>query len=877
MNIEKLGTLRAAIEGDVKDLTKGIALAKRDIKSFGKGVPKWIKPVGAAFVAAGAVITTALGKAVLDAGKFGDSMDKMSLRTGVGVEALSELAFATKISGSDVNALETSIRFLNRRMDEAGQGIGIAVDAFEKLGVEVLDSDGKMRSSVEVMSEVADGLVSLTAESERGATAMDIFGARSGPQLLPLLKAGSAGIQELRDRARELGLTMSTESAKAAADFEDALTELGESAKMAKFNLGQVFLPVLTEVTDGVTKAAGWFSRLSDTEQEIVGWGIAVSGAFLSVNGAGLLLIATLPKIAVGFKLLGIGAIGSGLALAATSGLTFASALWAVHRVYKALMDPTQEMIGRMKGISKANKAAYESILVLEAELERMNKAGWDPALATLGDMNINLQEFADKLGILPDPMRNAHEMIRILEAGLLGTRTRAKETTEAIDDLNTALTSLAALDKAGELWFTKTYPQDLPKRLPMGLDIDPAGRGGMMEYIANVLKAAEAHNELGDSIDANRKKLGLDQEDAKYRARAAAEHEREAAAAMDNVSALNEELERLERERQTSSEGWDERRALLEKRDQARLEQAYEEKRRFADQDKLANQALLKEREALLKKANKQTKKMLSESEKDWTTFNASIKDDFKGLFDDMLDPSVTDKWNNFWRNLTRTARNYMSDMFTGALFQQFMPAMPYGYGGGGGGFRPGGAGGAGVGGIRPPQQMPYTPVGTAGPMPPPKADPVAAFLASLELAGMAKGAFFGKTPDTLTGYGYLDEKLNAALQLAAYKQGGMLYPGQGQRIADLIMQQTPEAEALWLANQAQWRQTRPQGEQYGYGVENPNLAPGLVIEGNLNIVLPDIQRMTPAEIEDTVSQKLIPAIRSAVKRGRLNRSILT
>ena len=90
--------------------------------------------------------------------------------------SVSELGFAVKISGSDMNALETSFRFLARRMDETRTGTGVAIEQFKKLGISVTDAQGAMRPSVDVMLEVADGIANLTSESEKVATAMDIFG-----------------------------------------------------------------------------------------------------------------------------------------------------------------------------------------------------------------------------------------------------------------------------------------------------------------------------------------------------------------------------------------------------------------------------------------------------------------------------------------------------------------------------------------------------------------------------------------------------------------------------------------------------------------------------------------------------------------------------
>lgn len=435
MNIEKLGTMRAAIEGDVKDLTAGIDLAKKDVKSFGAGVPGWIKPVGTAFVATGALISGALTKMMFDAGKYGDSLDKMSLRTGVSVEALSELSYAVKISGSDVNALETSVRFLNRRMDESRQGIGIAKEQFEKLGISVVDSEGNMRDSIDVMAEVADGIVGLASESERGATAMDIFGARSGPQLLPLLKQGSAGIEELRQKARDLGLTMDTEAAAGAAKFEDSLTDVREAAKMARFELGEVFLPVATDVIDKVTGMVGWFSRLTDEQQKMVGWTTAVSGGLIAVSGAGMLIVGMLPKLITGFATLNITTIGAGFALAGASAGAFATSLWAVYRVVQALDKPVDMVAVSTKVLVERQETLFRALDDTKAALRDFAEDGID-ADTVLGDLDLNIGKINRALGTNFTKTTNAATAIAAMER-------RLDKTTKELDKLTGVFVAL--------------------------------------------------------------------------------------------------------------------------------------------------------------------------------------------------------------------------------------------------------------------------------------------------------------------------------------------------------------------------------------------------------------------------------------------------
>ena len=75
---------------------------------------------------------------------------------------------------------------------------------------------------------------------QRNTSAMRIFG-RSGTQLLPML----GDLAALRAEARRLGVTMSTQDAKAAADLNDDLDRLKATLRSVAITLGSALVPLL--------------------------------------------------------------------------------------------------------------------------------------------------------------------------------------------------------------------------------------------------------------------------------------------------------------------------------------------------------------------------------------------------------------------------------------------------------------------------------------------------------------------------------------------------------------------------------------------------------------------------------------------------------
>src|SRR5262249_36382703 len=88
----------------------------------------------------------------------------------------------------------------------------------------------------------------------RAALAMEIFG-KSGTRLLPLVEEGAKGIEELRRQARELGLTVSTQTAKDAALLNDTLNILFRVLKQSVFVIGSALAPSVIELSNAVTRA----------------------------------------------------------------------------------------------------------------------------------------------------------------------------------------------------------------------------------------------------------------------------------------------------------------------------------------------------------------------------------------------------------------------------------------------------------------------------------------------------------------------------------------------------------------------------------------------------------------------------------------------
>lgn len=237
----------------------GVDASDAGLKKFDRGLQTVKK--GMAFAVVGAVaLGAALVKITKDTADAGDEAAKAAQRVGITAEEMQELAFAANLAGAEMSDVEVGFRRLAANAFDASNGTGEAKDAFDALGVSVLDSSGELKGQLALFEETAGRLSEVENLTRRAALAQDIFG-RSGSKLLPLLNQGADGIRRMREEARALGLVMSEEDTKAAEEFNDSLLRLSSIAKGLRNTIGTALIPRLTKAADATKE---WFLANKD-------------------------------------------------------------------------------------------------------------------------------------------------------------------------------------------------------------------------------------------------------------------------------------------------------------------------------------------------------------------------------------------------------------------------------------------------------------------------------------------------------------------------------------------------------------------------------------------------------------------------------------
>lgn len=177
-----------------------------------------------------------------------DEQAKFARQIGITVEQLQELQYAAKLSGGSVGDLDASLRSVSKAIFEASEGVGGGIEVFGRLGISTTGTGGKLRSTIDVLSQIADKIKGLPNQEQQD------FAEKIGitNTTLLLLQKGSAGIAELRKQAQELGV-YTKEDADRAEDYAESWRSLTQILTILRNQLAIGLSPIFTDIVKDLT------------------------------------------------------------------------------------------------------------------------------------------------------------------------------------------------------------------------------------------------------------------------------------------------------------------------------------------------------------------------------------------------------------------------------------------------------------------------------------------------------------------------------------------------------------------------------------------------------------------------------------------------
>ncbi len=313
---------------------------------------------------------------------YSSSLWNMQQQTSVSSETLSSLSLAAQKSGTSIGQLSTSLRYLNIAIDRANTGNKNYVNMFEKLGISIYDSNKKIRTSSEILMDLADKFKGMEDGAKKSSLAMQIFG-RAGMTVIPFLNLGKKGLQENVDLAKRLGLVIDKDLAQAADEFQGHMIAFKSAMQGVAIMIANYVLPSLISlfkgIVEGIKKFKEWrdehtglMKALSDLGMKIV---LITSfiGPLLLIGGRLILMFSQLKVIIMQLAPAIIAGITSpiGLAVAALAGVGV-----AINQLIKNTKEAHQQLNMLAAEAVIAKKSSDELFMIQQALGKRVVTEG---------------------------------------------------------------------------------------------------------------------------------------------------------------------------------------------------------------------------------------------------------------------------------------------------------------------------------------------------------------------------------------------------------------------------------------------------------------------------------------------------------------------
>lgn len=262
--------VRLSAEGE-RQIADSMARALRATQSSTKGMSRAVegvnKSLGSMRALFGQVAAAASVGALVafarSASETADKVGKMSQAVGASVKNFSAIRASALTADVGLDELGQGLQKLNRVATDAVAGNDKARDSFKALGISIEQIRGK--DAAERFALIAQQFSKLQDSPEKAALAFEFFGRQAGA-LIPLLNdLGEVGLAGATQRAEELGLILSENTARAAQALNDDFAILNAQVQALGAQFIEGLAPALHVALTGVSSD---FTNASDAAKE---------------------------------------------------------------------------------------------------------------------------------------------------------------------------------------------------------------------------------------------------------------------------------------------------------------------------------------------------------------------------------------------------------------------------------------------------------------------------------------------------------------------------------------------------------------------------------------------------------------------------------
>lgn len=225
-------------------------------------VTKGLKGVGGAAATASkgvagiglAATAAATAMAVLVSKSFDavDVIGKTATQTGIATDTLQAFHLAARESGTTIEGANTALIKFARTIGDADKGLKTQADIFRDLGVELRDTEGRMRSFDDILAETAKSITELGSQSERASALANLFGRQGVILTGAITDLSENGMKNFIQRAKDLGIVLSEKVIRRTEEFNDAIGVIKMQIGSFVNNITTSFLPIFEKMQKAI-------------------------------------------------------------------------------------------------------------------------------------------------------------------------------------------------------------------------------------------------------------------------------------------------------------------------------------------------------------------------------------------------------------------------------------------------------------------------------------------------------------------------------------------------------------------------------------------------------------------------------------------------
>lgn len=266
-----LARLVVKLELQTAKYDENLKKASRQLRKFQSGQSQILSKIEAGFsTLARRVLGLAAAYASLEAisssVKFGDDLAKLSQKSGLSAEAVSELAHAAKMADIELQSFGNAIRFMQTNLSKIGSADGKeAEQVLTAIGISLADiKDLKPDEQFTLIGAAIKKLPDIEDQTR----AWQFFG-KTGLEIAPMFEEGAEGIRKARLEAQQLGKSFSSSDLQRFQEVDKAFKLLKASASSLSDELVLRAGPSIAGFFDQIRSRIGGASAIEKLQADV--------------------------------------------------------------------------------------------------------------------------------------------------------------------------------------------------------------------------------------------------------------------------------------------------------------------------------------------------------------------------------------------------------------------------------------------------------------------------------------------------------------------------------------------------------------------------------------------------------------------------------